>query len=265
MTAGSPSFLYDPTAIILVMSTLSMAPFIAMMISSFVKLVVVTNLIRQALGLQQVPPNMVINGLAIILTTYIMAPVIQDTIRRSIEVRESFKARASADPKDYELDEKFKPFVKSDRSPNLFPTGIALLETVDLTTKQLTEVKALFSYAVDPIHKFLKKHSDAHHRAFFVKMAKRLWPKEFTENLSEDNPLVLIPAFTISELTTSFEIGFLIYLPFITVDLVVSNILLAMGMMMVSPMTISLPFKLMLFVLVNGWSKLIEALLLTYR
>jgi type III secretion protein R len=96
-------------------------------------------------------------------------------------------------------------------------------------------------------------------------MAHRLWPKEFTKNLTEDNPMVLIPAFTISELTASFEIGFLIYLPFIVVDLVVSNILLAMGMMMVSPMTISLPFKLMLFVLVNGWSRLIESLLLTYR
>ena len=77
--------------------------------------------------------------------------------------------------------------------------------------------------------------------------------------------LIVVPSFVLSELTAAFEIGFLIYLPFITIDLVVSNVLLAMGMMMVSPMTISLPFKLMLFVLVNGWDKLIEALALTYR
>ena len=77
--------------------------------------------------------------------------------------------------------------------------------------------------------------------------------------------LLIVPSFVLSELTAAFEIGFLIYLPFIVIDLVVSNVLLAMGMMMVSPMTISLPFKLMLFVLVNGWDKIVEALALTYR
>ena len=96
-------------------------------------------------------------------------------------------------------------------------------------------------------------------------IARRLWPKTYLKDLHDSDLIICIPAFVLGELIAAFEIGFLIYLPFITIDLVVSNILLAMGMMMVSPMTISLPFKLMLFVLVCGWDKLVEALALTYR
>ena len=92
-----------------------------------------------------------------------------------------------------------------------------------------------------------------------------MWPAADAAALSEDSLMVLVPAFTVTELTEAFQIGFLLYLPFIAIDLIVSNILLALGMMMVSPMTISLPFKLMLFVIVNGWTKLVHGLVLTYR
>ena len=95
----------------------------------------------------------------------------------------------------------------------------------------------------------------------FMSTAKRIWPKEQHDQISKDNMLILVPAFTISELTK----GFLLYLPFIAIDLIISNILLAMGMMMVSPMTISLPFKLLLFVTLDGWLKISQGLLLSYK
>ncbi len=273
LTTGN-TLLYDPISIIIILGTLAMAPFIALMVSSFVKIVIVINLIRQALGLQQIPPNMVINGLALILTTYVMAPTVQKTIHLALEANEEFKLRTALGPKDYILDEKYRRFVKTEAEDPLLTALITPLSRIPtakdmspaaVAEKTLKETKAMLSYVSEPLHDFLKKHSGTQQRAFFIKMAKRLWPKEFTKDLTEDNVLVLVPAFTVSELTASFEIGFLIYLPFIAVDLVISNVLLAMGMMMVSPMTISLPFKLMLFVLVNGWSRLIEALLLTYR
>jgi type III secretion protein R len=119
--------------------------------------------------------------------------------------------------------------------------------------------------AKDPIHRFLARHSSDREKMFFVKTARLMWPQELAQGVTKDDFLVLIPAFTVSELTTAFQIGFLIYLPFIAIDLVVSNILLALGMMMVSPMTISLPFKLLLFVLIEGWSRLIQGLVLSYK
>lgn len=271
MLPGS-SFIYDPIAIILFLSTLAMAPFVALMVSSFVKIVIVMNLIRQALGLQQVPPNMVINGLAMILTVYVMAPTLQQTAYRALEANDAFKLR-KVEGKNFNLPDKFQNFVEAGKKKEAFPVLSLVLNKSTQTDawnlskdeKMLEETKAILSYVKEPMGIFLKKHSTSKQRFFFMKMAKRLWPKEHTESLSDEDLLILIPSFTISELTSSFEIGFLIYLPFIAIDLVISNILLAMGMMMVSPMTISLPFKLMLFVLVNGWSRLIEALLLTYR
>ena len=99
----------------------------------------------------------------------------------------------------------------------------------------------------------------------FMSTAKRIWPKEQHDQISKDNMLILVPAFTISELTKAFQVGFLLYLPFIAIDLIISNILLAMGMMMVSPMTISRPFKLLLFVTRDGWLKISQGLLLSYK
>ncbi|OHE73997.1 MAG: EscR/YscR/HrcR family type III secretion system export apparatus protein [Verrucomicrobia bacterium GWC2_42_7] len=214
-------FNFDPVTIVILLVALSLAPFVIMMISSFVKIVIVLSLIRNALGVQQSPPNIVLNGIALILTIYIMAPVGMKTLDLAIE------------------------------NP--------------ITINNLTQISQSWGKIKEPIQDFLYKHSKEKERAFFIKTAKRLWPKERADALTPKDMIVLVPSFTISELTSAFEIGFLIYLPFIAIDLIVSNILLAMGMMMVSPMTISLPFKLMLFVLVDGWSRLIEGIVLSYK
>lgn len=211
----------DPTLLIVALGLLGLAPFLAVMATSFVKLVVILMLLRNALGIQQIPPNMALHGLAIILSIYIMAPV-----------------------------------------------GIAAfksLESKDLKNMNTATLGETISDAGDPFREFLYKHSTANDQEFFVRTAKSLWPPEYSEDIDRKNLLVLIPSFTVSELTSAFKVGFLLYLPFITIDLVISNILLAMGMMMVSPMTISLPFKLLLFVMLDGWTRLIHGLVLTYQ
>jgi type III secretion protein R len=214
------SNLADPFHIIIILTSLALAPFAAVMVTSFIKLVVVLSLVRNAMGIQQIPPNMVINGLAIILSLYVMAPVVQDSYH--------------------------------------------ILDARDLSGKDFQEITRAADQAKKPLKEFLIKHAKNNERQFFVKTAKALWPKKKARELKSDDMIVLIPAFTVSELTEAFQIGFLLYLPFVAIDLIVSNILLAMGMMMVSPMTISLPFKLLLFVLLNGWARLIHGLVLTY-
>ncbi|WP_347556613.1 EscR/YscR/HrcR family type III secretion system export apparatus protein [Robbsia sp. KACC 23696] len=117
---------------------------------------------------------------------------------------------------------------------------------------------------VDPFKGFLMHNSRPEHRAFFVDTARRMWTNTLAADVKEDDLLILIPAFVLSEMDAAFKMGFLLYLPFVLIDLIVSNILLAMGMMMVSPVTISLPLKLFLFVMVNGWTRLIQGLVLSY-
>lgn len=259
---ATPSLIYDPMGIILFVVGLSLAPFIVMMTTSYIKLVIVMNLLRQALGLQQVPPNMVINGVAIILTIYIMAPTLQETFGRIAEANITLDARKS-NP-SFELPQKMKAFSNKTSNDALWMTSLTQT-TSENNNDKTDELKAIIGYVKQPIVDFLLQHSSSKHRAFFVHIAKRLWPKPYLKDLKDSDLIICVPAFVLGELTAAFEIGFLVYLPFITIDLVVSNVLLAMGMMMVSPMTISLPFKLMLFVLVSGWDKLIEALALTYR
>lgn len=214
-------FANNTFGILFLLFALSLAPFIMMSVSSFIKLVVVFSIIRNALGLQQVPPNMVVNALAMILSIYVMAPVLEDAYNK-----------VQAGNFDYQQKE-------------------GLIGAFEAGSK--------------PFKTFLLKHSSDEDRAFFIRTAKHLWPEEKARDLSHDSLLVLIPAFTVTELTVAFKIGFLLYLPFLVIDLVISNILLALGMMMVSPMTISLPFKLLLFVMVNGWSNMIHGILLTYH
>ncbi len=216
----APPSSMDPYSLIVLLAGLSLAPFVVVMATSYVKLVVVFSLIRNALGIQQIPPNMVINGLAVILSVYIMAPV-------GFQMYDALQA---------------SPLDKVD-IPNLQRAAPAVVE---------------------PLRSFLAKHSTERERQFFLKSARKMWPKERAETLGERDMLVLIPSFAVGELTSAFQIGFILYLPFIVIDLVISNILMAMGMMMVSPMTISLPFKLLLFVLLDGWTKLTHGLVLGY-
>jgi len=118
--------------------------------------------------------------------------------------------------------------------------------------------------AKEPLRDFLVKHSSPREREFFLKTIHKMVEPDERDSISANDFIVIVPAFTISELTMAFQIGFLIFLPFIIVDLVVSNILLAMGMMMLSPTIVSLPFKLLLFVLIEGWAKLAHGLVLSY-
>jgi type III secretion protein R len=214
------SGLPDPVSLIVLLAAVAVVPFIAVMCTTYIKIVVVMGLIRNALGVQSIPPNLAMNGIAIVLTVYIMAPV----------------ARASFD-------------AVKDNPPSLSDLG-AVAETV--------------SAAAEPFRAFLERNTSPRERAFFVNAARRLWPPQQAAELTDRDFIVLVPAFTTSELTEAFKLGFLLFLPFVVIDLVVSNILLAMGMMMVSPMTISLPFKLFLFVVIDGWQKLIEGLVLSY-
>lgn len=212
----------DPSSALLTIILLALAPFVAVMVTSFTKIVVTLSLLRSALGLQQAPPNIVLNGLALVLTVYIMYPV-------------GLEMKATIDEANI------------DRN---------MTENGDL----LTNLNA----AKEPLRDFLVEHSPERERAFFLSTARRTLPEGYDENISDTDFVVIIPAFTVSELSTAFQIGFLIFLPFLVIDLVISNILLAMGMMMLSPTMISLPFKLLLFVLVDGWVKLAHGLVMSY-
>lgn len=216
--SGTP----DPVVVLLTLGFLSLAPFMAVMVTSFAKLVIVLSLVRNALGLQQIPPNLVLNGLALVLSMYIMAPL-----------------------------------------------GLQIMQAAEQRLAGGTlQSKALFEIIHDaraPVQQFLSKHAQPRERDFFVQSAGKLWPEEQAQALKNDDLMVLVPAFTVSELTAAFKIGFVIYLAFVIIDLVVANVLVALGMMMFSPTVVSVPLKLLLFVLLDGWSKLIHGLILTYR
>lgn len=212
----------DPVAMIGMIVVFGLAPFAAMMVTSYTKLVIVFGLLRAALGLQQTPPTMVINGIAIILSVYIMAPV-------GMEAAEALQNRSFG----------AKP-------------GPA-------------EMMVIFEAVKGPVKGFLEKHTLQRERQFFHKTAVSIWPKHRAEALAADDLMVLVPSFMLSELTRAFQIGFIIYMVFIVVDMIVATVLLSLGMMMISPTTISLPFKLLLFVVLDGWSRLVHGLVLSYR
>ena len=198
-------------------AAISLLPFLLISTTSFIKLAVVLSLVRNALGIQQIPPNIVIYSLALLITAYIMFPL-------GVEV------------------------------------GSLLQEGVDADTDILTNLQN----ALVPVSAFLEQHTDPSQLQFFSQNIDSFWRGKVDVSPSVEKFFALLPAFVITELSEAFKIGFLIYLPFIAIDLVVSNILLSMGMMMVSPVTISLPFKLFLFVAVDGWSRLIKGLVMTY-
>jgi type III secretion protein R len=213
----------EPITLVALIVAFGVAPFVALMITSYTKLVIVFGLLRTALGLQQTPPNMVLNGIAIILTIYIMAPVGMD-VSDALRGR-SFGAKGEG----------------------------------------LNDIMAVVDAGKAPVKEFLRKHTQERDRKFFLKSAESIWPAQRAASLSDDDFMVLVPSFTLSELTRAFQIGFIIYLVFVVVDLIVATVLLALGMSMIAPTTISLPFKLLLFVMLDGWTRLIHGLVLSYR
>lgn len=211
---------YDPLTLLLAFGLLAIVPTLVAVTTSFLKIAVVMNLVRNALGVQQVPPNIVMYGLSLILTVYVMAPV-------------------------------------GNRIYQALTEQPAALQSVDGMVKVIRK-------GAEPMRGFLERNTKAAQRDFFVRTARRMWGPELSEGVTPTDFLILLPAFIVSELTSAFQIGFLLYLPFVVIDLIVSNILLAMGMMMMSPVTVSLPLKLFLFVAVDGWTRLIQGLVLTY-
>lgn len=210
----------DPLNLILILAVAALLPFLAIVATSFIKLSIVFLLLRNALGVQQIPPNSAVNALAIILSAYIMAPIL-------VEI-------------------------------------VGILQEGDYRFDSVESVQAAFNSAKVPLVTWLERHADQRELTYFIQAANAIWPENMQDMAAPDSIAILLPAFTVSQLREAFEIGFLLYLPFIAIDLIVSNILLAMGMMMVSPLTISLPFKLFLFVMVDGWSLLILGLVTTY-
>jgi type III secretion protein R len=211
---------FSPSSALLTVVILALAPFVAVMVTSFTKIVVVLSLLRNALGVQQVPPNVVLNGLALVLSLYVMYPVGTEMASK-----------------------------------------VQNLESIGSSTKSMIGAA---DAAKVPLREFLVRHSRPVERAFFMKTAQKALKPQQAAGLTDRDFLVIVPAFTVSELSVAFEIGFLILLPFLVIDLVISNILMAMGMMMLSPTTVSMPFKLLLFVLIDGWVKLTHGLILTY-
>lgn len=214
--AGSSS-LSASMKMVLVLTLISLAPFLLVMVTSFTRIIVVLHFVRSALGTQTSPPNQVLVGIALFLTLFIMAPVMTQVNSECIQ-----------------------PF---DRG-------------------ELTQEEAL-NAGLKPVRKFMFEQTNRKDIRLFMEIENKS-NNVSVENEDEIPTLVLIPAFMISELRTAFIIGFLIYLPFIVIDMVVASTLMSMGMMMLPPTTISMPFKILLFVLADGWNLVIGQLVKTF-
>ena len=189
--------------LVLLMTVLSLAPAILVTVTSFTRIIVVLSFLRNALGIQQTPPNVVMISLALFLTGFVMAPTLQASYRDGLQ---------------------------------------------PLMADKISETEAA-QKALVPIHAFMMQHVRSQDLQLFADMAK----VDKVADAKETPLRVLVPSFMISELRRAFEIGFLLFLPFLIIDMVVASILMSMGMMMLPPVTISLPFKIIFFVLVDGW------------
>ncbi|MCB1107879.1 MAG: type III secretion system export apparatus subunit SctR [Chlamydiia bacterium] len=212
-----------------VITLLALLPYIIILLTSFLKIVIVLSLLRNALGVQQAPPNQALVGIALIMSVYVMFPTC------------------------VAMYDAGKDYITQNAPKNLFSQNSAayIFNIVDKTK--------------EPLKQFLSRNMTTAHQRNFYQLAYRSMPKNFQKNLKMDDFIVLAPAYITSQLKGAFEIGVLIYLPFFVIDLVTSNILLAMGMMMLSPLTIALPLKLLLIVMTDGWTVIIQGLVQTYK
>jgi flagellar biosynthetic protein FliP len=209
---GKPS---QSIVILLALTILSVAPAILLLCTCFTKVFVVLSISRNALGLQSVPPNQVIAGLALFLSLFIMGPTVSEMNKQGVQ-----------------------PYLKGEKTQSV-----------------------AFTDGVEPLRTFMLKHTREDEIALLTKVAGKPLPK----NADDVELTTLIPAFALSELRAAFIIGFVIYIPFLIIDMVVSAALMSLGMMMLPPVTVSLPFKMLLFVLVNGWGLIITALVASYK
>ncbi|MDR7856256.1 flagellar type III secretion system pore protein FliP [Tissierella sp.] len=201
--------------LLFVLTILTLAPSILIMMTGFTRILISLSFIRSALGLQQTPPNQVIIGLSLFLTFFIMAPIATDINNEAIQ-----------------------PFLR----------------------EEITQDVAL-ERGMKPIRSFMFKQTRDKDIGLFLSMSDT----DGVDNIDEIPTHVIIPAFIISELKTAFQIGFIIYIPFLVIDMVVASTLMAMGMMMLPPVIISLPFKILLFVLVDGWNLIVKSLVLGFK
>ncbi len=213
-----------PIVLVVALALVSLLPFLFMSVTAFVKISTVLQIVRSAIGAQNVPSNTVVMALAAALTVLAMQPVGE-------------KIWAKAEP--------------------LFTSNKAL-DTQTLVRDGIDAVK-------DPMRDFLKANADSRERARFVAVAKESRPASERSKVSDTDFTVLVPSFVVTELTEAFAIGFLLYLPFLVIDMVVANVLLALGMQMLSPTQVSLPFKLLLFVAIDGWGLLARSLVAGYH
>lgn len=206
-----------PLQLLALLTVLTLAPYILVMTTAFIRITIVLSFLRSALGTQQVPPTQVLMGLALFLTFFIMMPVGEKMNKGALQ-----------------------PFLKGRISQN-----------------------AALDKAQTPLKQFMLDQTRDKDLELFLKMAK-INPEKLKKRIQ--TPIhVLIPAFVISEIKTAFEIGFLIYLPFLIIDMIVASVLMSMGMFMLSPMAISTPFKLLLFVMIDGWDLLVEGLVKSFN
>lgn len=206
--------------LIVVIGIVGLLPLAVVTMTGFLKISVVLFLVRNALGIQQMPPNLVLYGIALVLTVFVTTPMLTEIQRTLVE-------------------------------------GQAKFETADDIMRSAELVR-------EPIKRQLVRFTKPEERSFFQSATQRLWPDAKQDIVRDDDLSILIPAFVASELTRAFEIGLLLYLPFLVIDLVVANILMTLGMIMVSPILISIPLKLFLFVAIDGWSRLMHGLILSY-
>lgn len=200
--------------IIFLLTVLSLAPAILVMMTSFTRLAIVLAMVRQALGTQNMPPTQIIIGLALLLTFFLMSPIYEEINKEALQ-----------------------PYLN----------------------EEISQKEAL-EKAVKPVRSFMLKQTRKKDIALFMDISGKDRPNDY-----DDVPtIVLVSAFSISELKTAFQIGFIIYIPFLVIDMVTASVLLSMGMMMLPPFMISLPFKLMLFVLVDGWNLLVGSMIRSF-
>jgi flagellar biosynthetic protein FliP len=214
-TSDNPADVATSIQIILLLTVLSLAPGILILMTSFTRIIVVFSFVRNALSIQQMPPNQVLIGLALFMTLFIMTPTLSQVNETALQ-----------------------PYMAG----------------------QLTQTQALEKAAI-PFKHFMAKQTREKDLLLFIEYRKSPIPKTV-----EEIPLsTLVPAYAISELKTAFQIGFMIFIPFLIIDLVVSTTLMSMGMMMLPPVMISLPFKILLFVMVDGWYLIVKSLLQGYQ
>lgn len=211
---NQPGDVATTVQLLLLLTILSIAPAILVLMTSFTRIIIVLSFVRTSLATQQMPPNQVLVGLALFLTFFIMAPVFTDINNHAVQ-----------------------PYMKG-----------------DITQQQALEK------ASTPIKKFMAKQTREKDLDLFLSYGHYPKPTKVA-----DIPLVaLVPAFAISELKTAFQMGFMIFVPFLVIDMVVASVLMSMGMMMLPPVMISLPFKILLFVMVDGWYLIVKSLLVSY-